>query len=1608
MHRDMRRRGGRVQPKFAPPPTPFQQEAKIPEMEPLPWVVSDAMRAYASAEEDIVPGFQDYIAQELLKDQEELTRKNFVLEFKAWLRGVSRYNFDHAVTPWGTDHLMHLPGVTDMFDAELKQYYDFKTALLKLATWGPTNLNDAFLYYKYIVLPLWAARVDPSRDCRWFDHDGRQMFLDHCSYKPFLVVREDGEDMINPDLNSAYDDYPLNVELAVGALSGGMDGILTIDDPYNPARYVDSYQEAVNAYYDNYDSQEVLTEDDKKAEKARIGKRALAVLDSVVFVQPRIKPVKGVEEREHLVNGEAVWLNDVRDKIKRSQSIKYFKKFKNTLKMGDVLRDIINPPQVIPNNGPYIENVMVPRSLASQTMPIGSALMAMDAPPILSNAVGNDRAPAQPPPRQAPVDAPPVVKALIQSVPRTTYTRLDVDWSTERSIQANITIVMDKLRDSVYNQFETAIAMVQRFDDYTRWMDTPEAMQDQRVARARQQYLERRNTLVEQLHNASMEVKHQLEDDEANMYHAAMTYDATGMATRFFASKGIQTTTNRNAVRAAIEQYAAANPEEYHTEGRYTFVAPQLALALFGEDGTEVAFVETVGEETFDRAYYVYSGDVQSISLAKTLGTDYSTGAEIVRTFLPWANEYSDLLLVPVKPGAETHIENPEEAEWPRYQARVNEVFKELTRSGDEDERVSNSPAYRTYKNVFVPMYKEMIARGMYVADRLLLTQDQHDATTATYNALMTMIELENMKLVEASHLLNVAINEEGEWDNGDAVRALMAASKGTLDMMGSISTVVNGTVASAALALGEAIQELEEANVDASQLKREYEALVVMLGEDEQSVRQWIPSTFGGSGGTDDSGRVFRALQREATAATVHIELENAQTYLTLARDWQLRQLQLLLQLNTGSGQLLNPEVSALMAAQRAAYAQLTGIPTPQYSPVQFVQPDEPPPPLPRDEVTDRPPYPLPANILPDGSQRPPMPLPGDIPPRPTQSLPGDDDQPRTVQPAPTFGLFGTGAANAAELEDDDIDDMVVSSQIRLPIPPPPPPPSAPAAPAPVPPPPPPGTPVPAVVKSRTLRAKKQRTDADGVPVRTNDLLASIKAGTKLKKVEPQKKKDTNPNSIVNLLSNAFTSRRAALADDDDDDDDSKDDDDDWGDDDPMPVASTTTTSSSSSTMRPATTTTTTTTSSSTPRPTSIPTEQLRQLLGSTKQTQELLDRYQESTAAAQDQVTRSLQAPDGSVYDADRMAAHYGQVSDTEREVLRSYIQVAPAMLYLQSNGDAVSLRRIFTQMQNTAGTSIPEMSGVGVLSINTPYVSNATAPRLPGQFQDMYSYTVLRNMAQSLGVDLPVEAGAYPGNRLDYAMIDGLMRNNKPTGAAAMQSAAMGLISTQFGDLKKQISTKQGMQRLLSEVPTPLLMHVMHALTKDQNAYLDQETVEGAVARMILRTANIAYPLPALPNNTTIGTHSLQSIPVLPVTRSDDAVARALFPDVMDVEDPEFIQHDDAANLLAFARELAGRELILGERLSRSLTDSTRYALRAIDSVLAPVGSTGLVPGAEVLYKKLLDYQDKQYTPEQRREMAAELRATINSILSKTGVIVALRQIADRSGRTVSKAI
>lgn len=84
------------------------------------------------------------------KDAHVAVRAQFLCDFQNWLRGAGREE-DHQNTRWYRSPMTFDPSVREYLEAFVVERHEYIRALAHLNFRGPQNLDEAYLYFKYIV-----------------------------------------------------------------------------------------------------------------------------------------------------------------------------------------------------------------------------------------------------------------------------------------------------------------------------------------------------------------------------------------------------------------------------------------------------------------------------------------------------------------------------------------------------------------------------------------------------------------------------------------------------------------------------------------------------------------------------------------------------------------------------------------------------------------------------------------------------------------------------------------------------------------------------------------------------------------------------------------------------------------------------------------------------------------------------------------------------------------------------------------------------------------------------------------------------------------------------------------------------------------------------------------------------------------------------------------------------------------------------------------------------------------------------------------------------------------------------------------------------------------
>lgn len=108
-----------------------------------------------------IDGINTWQAMNEADSAEAAADEGYKRDFLAWLMGKGKEE-DHRRTPWYRDDWMlrHLDDVRAWVETFVDVIYETESAMMKLALNGPTNLQEAEIYYKYIVNLDWMRRDD--------------------------------------------------------------------------------------------------------------------------------------------------------------------------------------------------------------------------------------------------------------------------------------------------------------------------------------------------------------------------------------------------------------------------------------------------------------------------------------------------------------------------------------------------------------------------------------------------------------------------------------------------------------------------------------------------------------------------------------------------------------------------------------------------------------------------------------------------------------------------------------------------------------------------------------------------------------------------------------------------------------------------------------------------------------------------------------------------------------------------------------------------------------------------------------------------------------------------------------------------------------------------------------------------------------------------------------------------------------------------------------------------------------------------------------------------------------------------------------------------------
>lgn len=142
------------------PTDPLTQEASIRTLQPTSDQMRERMMEIADeflASDKLTPrekkGISLWKAHMLAGTIRSTVTQEFVQDFQLWLLGRGK-DKDHGNTPWGRKSLAHLEDVSAYVDTFPTLMQEFRIKIQLLAMNAPTNVYQAYLYFKYVVRGL--------------------------------------------------------------------------------------------------------------------------------------------------------------------------------------------------------------------------------------------------------------------------------------------------------------------------------------------------------------------------------------------------------------------------------------------------------------------------------------------------------------------------------------------------------------------------------------------------------------------------------------------------------------------------------------------------------------------------------------------------------------------------------------------------------------------------------------------------------------------------------------------------------------------------------------------------------------------------------------------------------------------------------------------------------------------------------------------------------------------------------------------------------------------------------------------------------------------------------------------------------------------------------------------------------------------------------------------------------------------------------------------------------------------------------------------------------------------------------------------------------------
>lgn len=239
------KKGGTGWKKYEAPPNMLAVEEKLSTLQLTDDQVSHEIMTFLTL---AISEAQDEETEKILKTIKVTTnlkkmlqrsKQAFVEDFLLWIQGRSLYNDPDSTvgrtgldgtqltTPWGQKKMTFLPGVSEFLDGIIAQREEVVQKLSILKMRGPRNINDLWIYYKYLVrgIGIDFANMSVHEQRMFNDYDWRE--------NEFLVPGPDGE----PEYSPEYEKYkitnpapmPTNTEVAKECFKECIRGVRAAD-----------------------------------------------------------------------------------------------------------------------------------------------------------------------------------------------------------------------------------------------------------------------------------------------------------------------------------------------------------------------------------------------------------------------------------------------------------------------------------------------------------------------------------------------------------------------------------------------------------------------------------------------------------------------------------------------------------------------------------------------------------------------------------------------------------------------------------------------------------------------------------------------------------------------------------------------------------------------------------------------------------------------------------------------------------------------------------------------------------------------------------------------------------------------------------------------------------------------------------------------------------------------------------------------------------------------------------------------------------------------------------------------------------------------------------